>query len=112
MQTYTTPAAITAVLDVPAAHIQLLAADHTDTTIEIKPADPGKNRDVKAAEQTTVDFRDGILRIHTAAKNQLMGPTGAVQVTVHLPAGSQVQGKAASAQVHSTGRLGEVTFDS
>jgi len=111
MNTFTTPAAITAVLDVPAGRIQLTAADHTDTTVQVRPADPSKNRDVKAAEQTTVDFRDGVLHIQTTIKNQLMGPTGSVQVNVQLPTGSAVQATAASAQFQGHGRFGQVTFD-
>ncbi|MBO2451126.1 DUF4097 family beta strand repeat protein [Actinomadura barringtoniae] len=111
MQTFAATAPITTVLDIPAGQIQLIAADRADATVEVQPADASKGRDVKAAEQTSVDFRDGILRIQTAVKNQLMGPSGAVQVTVHLPAGSAVQGKVASADVHSTGPLGEVSFE-
>jgi hypothetical protein len=40
------------------------------------------------------------------------GRTGAVEVTVHLPAGSGVEAKAASAQLATARQLGDVTFDS
>jgi hypothetical protein len=42
----------------------------------------------------------------------VLGSSGAVEVTVQLPAGSAVEAKAASAQFTTTGPLGEVTFDS
>ncbi len=108
MQTFATPAAITAVLSVPAGRIRLVASDRADTTVAIAPADPAKNRDVKAAEQTTVEFADGVLRIQGPTTNQYFGPTGAVAATVELPAGSPVEVKAASVELRATGRFGEV----
>ena len=63
MQKFDTPAPISAVLDIPAGRIQFIAADRADTTVEVLPADASKSRDVKAAEQTTVAYADGVLRI-------------------------------------------------
>lgn len=112
MQTFTTPAAIATVLDVPAGHIRFIAADRADTTVEVLPADASKDRDVKAAEQITVEYGDGVLRIEAApAKNRLLGPTGSVEVTVQLPAGSRVEAKTASAEFRGVGRLGDVAFE-
>ncbi|MEU6200943.1 DUF4097 family beta strand repeat-containing protein [Streptomyces sp. NPDC047061] len=112
MQKFATPAPITAVVDIPAGRVQLIAADRADTTVEVLPANPSKNRDTKAAEQTTVTYADGVLRITASAPgNQLFGPSGSLQVTVQLPAGSRVEGKAAGAELRGVGRLGEVVFD-
>jgi hypothetical protein len=111
MQTFDTPTAIHAVLNIPAGSVRFIAADRADTTVEILPADAAKGRDVKAAQQTTVAYDDGVLRIEVPAKNQYFGPTGSVDVTVHLPAGSHVQAKAAAAGLRTTGPLGDVTFD-
>ena len=69
MQKFATTAPITAVLDIPAGRIQLIAADRTDTTVQVLPANATKNRDVKAAEQTTVQYTDGVLRIEVPTKN-------------------------------------------
>ncbi|MEZ0092917.1 DUF4097 and DUF4098 domain-containing protein YvlB [Streptacidiphilus sp. EB129] len=67
---------------------------------------------MKAAEQTTVEYRDGVLRIHTAEpQNQYLGPSGSLEVTVHLPAGSRVEAKTASCELRGVGRLGDVAFD-
>ncbi|MFC8012067.1 MULTISPECIES: DUF4097 family beta strand repeat-containing protein [Streptomyces] len=113
MQTFQTPAAITAAVEIPAGRIRLVATDRADTTVEVRPADASKSRDVKAAQGTTVAFADGVLRIEAPeAKNQLLGPSGSVEVTVRLPAGSRVEAKAAAADLRSTGRLGDVAFDS
>ncbi|GAA3465280.1 hypothetical protein GCM10018963_72930 [Saccharothrix longispora] len=63
---------------------------------------------VKAAERTAVEYRDGVLRISvpSSPKNQLLGPSGRVDVTVHLPAGSRVEVKAADIGFRGVGRLG------
>ncbi|MGW4379299.1 DUF4097 family beta strand repeat-containing protein [Kitasatospora sp. NPDC004531] len=112
MQKFATPAAITAVIDIPAGRLLLTAADRTDTVVEVLPANPAKGRDVQAAEQTEVVFADGVLRIVTAtATHRLVGPTGALTVTVQLPAGSRIEAKAADAELRGEGRLGEVVFE-
>src|SRR5262249_62010418 len=93
MQKFDTPAPIAAVLNVPAGRVQFIAADRTDTTVEVLPANASKGRDVKAAEQITVEFADGVLRIETrAAKKQYFGPSGSVEVTVKLAADYLVGG--------------------
>jgi hypothetical protein len=112
MQTFDTPAPISAVLDIPAGRIQVIAADRTDTTVEVRPADAAKGRDVTAAEQTTVEFAGGVLRIKAPAeKNQILGPSGSIEVTVQLPAGSHIRANAAAAGFRGVGRLGDVTCD-
>ncbi|MFI1972804.1 hypothetical protein BLA24_26695 [Streptomyces cinnamoneus] len=112
MQKFTTPAPIAAVLDVPAGRVQFIAADRADTTVEVLPVDASKGRDVKAAEQTTVEYGDGVLRIAVqAAKNQYFGSSGSIEVTVQLPAGSRVDVTAAAAEFRAVGRLGDVVFD-
>ena len=112
MQQFATPAPVTAILAIPAGRIQVTAADRADTTVEIRPADPAKGRDVKLAAQVTAAYSDGVLRVTAPAGHRVLGSTGAVAVTVALPAGSAVQATAASAQFTTTGPLGEVTLDS
>ena len=111
MQTFATPAPITAVVSVPAGRIHVTAG-HDTTTVEIRPADPAKSRDVKLAGQTTAAYHDGTLHVTSPAANRFLGSSGAVEVTIQLPAGSDVQATAASAQLTTTGPLGEVTLDS
>ncbi|PSJ29870.1 hypothetical protein B7P34_05015 [Streptosporangium nondiastaticum] len=112
MQKFAATAPVSAVLDIPAGRVQLIAADRSDATVEVLPADPSKGRDVQAAERTTVSYADGVLRIGTpAAKNQYFGPSGAVEVTVQLPAGSRVEARTAASELRGVGRLGDVTFE-
>ncbi|NMO54859.1 DUF4097 domain-containing protein [Actinoplanes sp. TBRC 11911] len=107
MQNFATTAPITAILEIPAGRVELVAA--SSTSVEVRPADASKNRDVKMASQASVEFADGVLRIHTPGT--LFGPTGSLHVLVHLPAGSRVQAKTGAAELRTTGRLGEVGFD-
>ncbi|MFE7571596.1 DUF4097 family beta strand repeat-containing protein [Streptomyces sp. NPDC057539] len=113
MRKFDTPTPIAAVLDITAGRVQLIAADRTDTTVEVLPANASKGRDVKAAEQTEVEYTDGVLRIGTpaAANHQILGPSGSIEVTVKLPVGSRVEAKAAGAEFRAVGRLGDVSFD-
>jgi len=113
MQKFATPAPVAAVLDVPAGHVRFIAADRADTTVEVRPANAAKRRDVKVAEHTTVDYSDGVLRIDApAARSQYLGPSGSVEVTVQLPAGSRIEGKAAFAELRGVGRFGDVAGES
>ncbi|MGW5098589.1 DUF4097 family beta strand repeat-containing protein [Streptomyces nodosus] len=112
MQKFDTPAPIAAVLDIPAGRVQFIAADRADTTVEVLPADPAKSRDTKAAEQTTVAYADGVLRITASAPDsRSFGPSGSLEVTVQLPAGSRIEARAAATELRGVGRLGDVAFE-
>ncbi|MEU9125909.1 DUF4097 family beta strand repeat-containing protein [Streptomyces sp. NPDC048506] len=112
MQKFDAPTPISAVLDIPAGRIRFIAADQADTTVEVRPTDASKSRDVKAAEQTEVAYGDGVLRIETsAATNRVIGASGSLEVTVRLPTGSRIEAKAASAAFRGVGRLGDVSFE-
>ncbi|MFF3943133.1 DUF4097 family beta strand repeat-containing protein [Streptomyces phaeofaciens] len=113
MQKFDTPAPISAVLDVQAGRVQVIAADRADTKVEVRPVDPSKGRDVKLAEQTTVEYAEGTLRITAAAaaKNRILGPSGSIEVTVQLPAGSRIEAKSDAAEFRGVGRLGDIVFD-
>ncbi|WP_393101199.1 DUF4097 family beta strand repeat-containing protein [Streptomyces sp. LN325] len=112
MQKFDTPAPVSAVLDIPAGRIQFIAADRSDTTVEVLPANPSKSRDVKAADQIQVAYDDGVLRIEAPeAKNRILGNSGSVEVTVQLPVGSRVEAKAAAGEFRGVGRLGDVAFE-
>lgn len=111
MQKFETPSQISVVLEIPAGVIRLVAGERADTTVEVLPGDASKKRDVKAVEKTAVEFEDGVLRIVTADADRILGGSGSLDVTIALPSGSRFDGKAGAAELHSTGRLGEVVFD-
>ncbi|WP_405798731.1 DUF4097 family beta strand repeat-containing protein [Streptomyces sp. NBC_01506] len=107
MPTYDTPEPISATTRVDAGSIQFTAGDRVDTVVEVRPRDPKSNKDVRAAEQTEVSFAGGELTIRTKSR-YLVGPSGAVDVTVELPTGSRVELTGSWTQVIGEGRLGEV----
>ncbi|WP_405015002.1 DUF4097 family beta strand repeat-containing protein [Kitasatospora sp. NBC_01539] len=112
MQKFDTPAPVSAVLNIPAGRIQVIAADRTDTTVEVLPTNPSKNRDVRAAAQTTVTYADGVLRIHAPEPgNQLLGPSGSLEVTIQVPTGSRVEATSAASELRGVGRLGDIAFE-
>src|SRR3954465_12838863 len=110
MYQFDTPAAITVVLDIPAGHVWFVASDRTDTVVDVRPAQVSKRRDVQLAEQTTVEYADGVLRIKAVAANSILS-SGAIEGTAPLPLDSTVEGKAAAAGIRVDGRLGDVSFD-
>ena len=111
MQKFATAAPVTAVLDIPAGRVQLIAADRADTTVEVLPANPDKRRDVQSAGQTSVTYSDGVLRIRTSEPDKQLFGAGSLAVTVQLPAGSHVEARTAASELRGVGRLGDVTFE-
>ncbi|MEU1043473.1 DUF4097 domain-containing protein [Streptomyces sp. NPDC005551] len=107
MPSFDTPAAISVTAHVDAGSIQFTAGERTDTVVEVRPRDPKKDLDVRAAGQTAVAYSAGALTVRTP-KSNLFGRTGTVDVTVELPAGSRLDMTGAWVQVLGEGRLGEV----
>jgi hypothetical protein len=113
MPTFDTRGPISVIVELGAGDIRVAAADRIDTVVEVRPGDPGKKSDVAAAEQTRVEYADGVLRIKAPKgwrQYSFRGGREAIDVQIDLPAGSTVRGEAAMAAFHSTGRLGECRF--
>ncbi|MGW5737482.1 MULTISPECIES: DUF4097 family beta strand repeat-containing protein [Streptomyces] len=107
MPSFETPEPISATAHVGAGSIQFTASDRSDTVVEVKPHDPKKDKDVRAAEQTEVAYGGGVLTVKTKER-RLIGPSGAVDITVGLPAGSHAEVTGSWTHVFGEGRLGEV----
>ncbi|MEU7168118.1 DUF4097 family beta strand repeat-containing protein [Streptomyces morookaense] len=108
MPSFATPEPISATAFVYAGSIRFTAGDRTDTVVDVRPRDPGQDRDVRAAEQTEVTCGGGTLTIKTPKQRHLVGRAGVVDVTVELPTGSRVDTTGAWVQVLGEGRLGDV----
>ena len=63
MPNFDTPQPITAVVEIAAGSIRLVASDRDDTVAEVRPRDESRPHDVKAAEQARVDFTNGTLAV-------------------------------------------------
>ncbi|MGC0415759.1 DUF4097 family beta strand repeat-containing protein [Embleya sp. AB8] len=112
MPTFDTPKPIFATIDLVVGVLRISAGDRTDTVVTVRPSDPTHNADVQAAELTTVHYASGRLAVKAprSKARSFFGRTASVDVTVELPTGSRVEGKAAAADVHAEGRVGEVAF--
>src|SRR5690242_4388528 len=108
MPTYDTPHPITATVELVVGDLRIVAADRTDTVVEVRPSDPGSDADVRAADQTRVEYADGLLLVKTPKQRGLglFGKPGSVDVTVDLPARSKVQVDCGAGGVRTTGTLG------
>ncbi|MFI0510460.1 hypothetical protein RKD19_003956 [Streptomyces canus] len=107
MPSFDTPEPIAVNAHVAAGSLRITAGDRLDTVVEVRPRDPERDKDVRAAEQTEVTCAGGVLTVRTKER-RIIGPSGVVDVSVDLPAGSRVEVTGAWAQVLGEGRLGAV----
>ncbi|WP_280234200.1 hypothetical protein [Nocardia cyriacigeorgica] len=109
MYTFQTPQPIAVTVDVLAADLTVTASDRTDTVVVVRPADESKKADVRAAEQTRVEFTDGTLRVIMAKTWRTHTPFGgnpAITVTIEVPTGSELTSNTGVGQVRGAGALG------
>jgi Putative adhesin len=108
MPKFSTPAPISVTLDVPVGVARIAASDRGDTVVEVRPADPSNEADVRAAEQTRVEHSDGRLLVKAPRPRGLRSFSrhGSVEIAVDVPAGSDVQGDGDAARFECDGRLG------
>src|SRR5258705_1904894 len=103
MPNFATPQPITAVVEIAAGSIRLVASDRDDTVAEVRPRDESRPHDVKAAEQARIDFRNGTLTV-TSKRGFSFPRRGAVVVDVSLPEGSRLDVSGSSGHVRADGR--------
>ncbi|MQA86972.1 MAG: DUF4097 family beta strand repeat protein [Streptosporangiales bacterium] len=110
MPTFDTPEPISVTIDLGVGDARITASDRSDTVVEVRPSDGSNESDVKAAEQTHVEYAGGRLLVKapkTWRRYSFFNDGGSVDLTIELPAGSHVQGDAAMAAFRCQGRLGE-----
>lgn len=111
MPRFETPGPISAEINLPVGDLVLSASDRTDTVVTIAARHPKRSTDVALAEQTTVSWADSRLVIEAPAKRwNVLGPTASIQVTVHLPTGSDVRATSAVGSIVADGRFGRCEF--
>ncbi|MFL5909991.1 MAG: DUF4097 family beta strand repeat-containing protein [Gaiellaceae bacterium] len=105
MPSYDSPRPITATVELVVGELRIVAADRTDTVVDVRPSDPGSDADVRAADQTRVDYGDGRLLVKTPKQRGLglFGKPGSVDVTLDLPAGSEVHAETGVGGVRTAG---------
>ena len=111
MASFDTPEPITVTVEIGCGDIRIVAADRTDTQVEVRPSDGAKKSDVNAAAQTRVEYEAGRLTIkgpRTGWPQSLLGGgRESVDVRIELPSGSSLQADTGMGEVRCSGRLGE-----
>jgi hypothetical protein len=84
MPTFTTPAPISAAVDIIFGDITVRASERTDTVVEVRPVDPNWDLDVKAAAEVVVDFSHGRLQVkHPKLRSVFSKRYGTAGAEVH-----------------------------
>jgi Toastrack DUF4097 len=109
MPTFDTPEPISVSIDLGLGDVRIAASDRTDTVVGVRPTDPARDGDVRAAEQTRVEYAAGQLLVKGPKQRGLaaFGRPGSIDLLIELPAGSHLRGDAGAATFHCQGRLGE-----
>ncbi|MEV0355243.1 hypothetical protein AB0H71_04180 [Nocardia sp. NPDC050697] len=104
MTTFSTPAPITATIDVPVGNVTVTATDRADTAVEIRPADPSSKADVRAAERFRAEFDGTALTVELPrGRWNPFGGTPSVEVEVQVPTGSRLAVTLAVGRLHTAG---------
>jgi DUF4097 and DUF4098 domain-containing protein YvlB len=112
MPKFETPQPIAVTVDVFVGHVEVIASDRTDSVVEVRPSDPAKKEDVRAAQETAVDFAAGHLTVQGPRGWKMYVPpralnTPSVDVTIEVPTGSRLHGTASVCRFLVTGELGQ-----
>jgi len=113
MPTFETPEPISVTIAMVVGDLRITASDRRDTVVVVNPNDSSKESDVKAAEQTRVEYADGRLLVKAPRSWKQFTPFGgaeSIDVAIDLPAGSRLEGEGAVVDFHCDGRLGECRF--
>jgi DUF4097 and DUF4098 domain-containing protein YvlB len=116
LSNFNTPSPIAAVLDLYIADVHIVAADRADTIVEVRPTDPDKPSDVKAADNTRVEYDDATRTLSVVTKkprNRFVNFTKrpeSIDVMIQLPTDSDVRGEAGLGDYRTEGVLGAVVL--
>ena len=98
---FNTPAPIAVVLDLYVADVRFAVSDRTDTIVEVRPSDPDKAADIKAAENTRVEYDDATRTLSIVSRkprsrfvNFSSKRPESIDLVIQLPSDSGVRGEA------------------
>jgi len=112
MPTFETPEPITASIELGLGEVRITATERTDTVVSVEPSDAADADDRDVAERTRVTYANGqlVVEVPKLRSWRLRKPGGSIVVTIGLPAGSHLHGKAGVADFHCEGSLGDCRF--
>jgi DUF4097 and DUF4098 domain-containing protein YvlB len=113
--TFNTAAPITAALDLYVADVRIAASDRTDTVVDVRPSDPDKAADVKAAENTRVEYDEATRTLSVVSRkprNRFVNFSNkrpeSIDVLIEVPTDSDVRGESEIGDFQSGGVLGVI----
>ena len=117
LSNFNTPSPIAVALDLYVADVRFTVSDRTDTIVEVRPTDPNKAADIKAAENTRVEYDDATRTLSIVSRKPLNRFVNfsskrpeSIDVLIQLPADSDVRGEAELGDFQADGVLGTVVL--
>ena len=117
LSNFSTPSPIAVALDLYVADVRFAVSDRTDTIVEVRPSDPDKAADVKAAENTRVEYDDATRTLSIVSRkprsrfvNFSSKRPESIDVVIQLPTDSDVRGEADLGDFQTDGVLGTVAL--
>jgi DUF4097 and DUF4098 domain-containing protein YvlB len=114
---FNTPSPIAVALDLYVADVRFAVSDRTDAIVEVRPSDPNKAADIKAAENTRVEYDDVTRTLSIVTRkprNRFVNFSSkrpeSIDLVIQLPTGSDVRGEAGLGDFQSDGVLGTVAL--
>jgi DUF4097 and DUF4098 domain-containing protein YvlB len=115
--TFNTPSPIAVALDLYVADVRFAVSDRTDTIVEVRPSDPNRAADIKAAENTRVEYDDATRALSIVSRkprNRFVNFSSkrpeSIDVVIQLPTDSDVRGEADLGDFQADGVLGTVVL--
>ena len=112
---FNTPSPIAVSLDLYVADVRFEVSDRADTIVEVRPSDPDKAADVKAAENTRVEYDEATRTLSVVSRkprNRFVNFSSkrpeSIDLLIEVPTDSDVRGEAEIGDFQSAGVLGVV----
>jgi DUF4097 and DUF4098 domain-containing protein YvlB len=117
LSNFSTPSPIAVALDLYVADVRFAVSDRADTIVEVRPSDPDKAADIKAAENTRVEYDDAtrtLTIVSRKPRNRFVNFTSkrpeSIDVVIQLPTDSDIRGEADLGDFQADGVLGTVVL--
>src|ERR1700728_1686002 len=117
LSNFNTPSPIAVTLDLYVADVRFAVSDRPDTIVEVRPSDPGKAADIKAAENTRVEYDDATRALSIVSRkprNRFVNFSSkrpeSIDLVIQLPTYSDVRGEADLGDFRCEGALGAVAL--
>ena len=118
LSNFNTPSPIAVAFDLYVADVRFAVSDRADTIVEVSPSNPNKAADVKAAENTRVEYDDATRTLSIVSRKPLNRFVNfsskrpeSIDVVIQLPTDSDVRGEADLGDFQADGVLGNVVFN-